>query len=120
MLASRQLGEMGFRRMRATSFKGKHVEALVERWRVEGLSAGTLKNRLGVLRWWAEKVGRAGMIPMDNAQLAIPRRQFVSNENKAQYLGNGLDRVSDMHARMSLAAEFPRLRTRRFPRLGTT
>lgn len=105
MLASRQLGEMGFRQMRATSFKGKHVEALVERWRVEGLSAGTLKNRLGALRWWAEKVGRAGMIPLDNAQLAIPKRQFVTNENKAQHLGNGLDRVSDAYVKISLALQ---------------
>jgi hypothetical protein len=45
-LASRQLLEAGFRRMRANSLKSKHVEALLERWRAEALSAGTLKNRL--------------------------------------------------------------------------
>jgi integrase len=101
-LAGRHLHEMGFRRMHATSLKGKHVDALLERWRVEGLSAGTLKNRVAALRWWAEKIGRAGMIPLDNSQLAIPKRQFVTNESKAQHLGNGLDRVSDAYVRMSL------------------
>lgn len=104
-LASRQLGEMGFRRMRATSFKEKHFEALMERWRTEGLSTGTLKNRLSVLRWWAEKIGRAGMIPAANAQLAVPNRQFVTNENKAKHLGNGVDRVGDTHVRMSLVLQ---------------
>lgn len=57
-LASRQLREAGFRQMCATSLKGKHVEALLQRWQSEGLSAGTLKNRLAHLRRWAEKVGR--------------------------------------------------------------
>jgi integrase len=104
-LASRQLREMGFRRMRATSFNGKHVEGLLERWRAEGLSAGTLKNRLAVLRWWAEKIGKAGMIPLDNAELVIPKREFVTNESKAQHLGNCLDRVSDVYVRMSLALQ---------------
>ncbi|HET7201308.1 MAG TPA: phage integrase N-terminal domain-containing protein [Burkholderiales bacterium] len=66
-LASRQLREAGFRQMRAGSLKGKHVQALLRRWQDEGLSAGTLKNRLAHLRWWAEKVGKAGLIPADNA-----------------------------------------------------
>lgn len=97
--------ELGFKQLRATSFKGRHVDALLQRWRGEGLSAGTLKNRLAVLRWWAEKVGKAGMIPADNTQLGIPQRQFVTNENKAQHLGDGLGRVTDPHVRMSLALQ---------------
>jgi hypothetical protein len=101
-LAGRQLTEMGFRRMRATSFSGKHVDALMERWRAETLSTGTLKNRMGALRWWAEKIGKAGMIPSDNAQLATPKREFGTNQDKAQHLGNGLDRVSDAYVRVSL------------------
>ena len=91
--------------MRASSLKGKHVDALLERWQAEGLSAGTLKNRVAHLRWWAGKVGKAGVIPADNAQLAIPDRRFVTNENKARYLGDGLERVNDPHVRMSLALQ---------------
>lgn len=72
VLMSRQLREDGFRQMRATSLKGKHVDALIARWQAEGLSTGTLKNRVAHLRWWAEKVGKAGVIPADNAQLAFP------------------------------------------------
>jgi Phage integrase, N-terminal len=34
-LASRQLRAAGFRQMRASSLKGKHVEVLLERWQAE-------------------------------------------------------------------------------------
>ena len=92
-LAARQLREAGFRQMRATSLKGKHVETLLQRWRAEGLSAGTLKNRMAHLRWWAEKVGKAGILPTDNTKLGIPDRRYVTNEGKAKELGDGLDRI---------------------------
>jgi hypothetical protein len=44
-MCSRQLREAGFRQMHARSLKGKHVQALLDRWREEGLSAGAIKNR---------------------------------------------------------------------------
>lgn len=101
-LAARQLREAGFRQMRASSLKGKHVEALLQRWKAEALSAGTLKNRMAYLRWWAEKVGKAGILPTDNTKLGIPERRYVTNENKAKELGDRLDRITDPHVRMSL------------------
>ena len=104
-LASRQLREAGFRQMCAGSLKGKHVQVLLRRWQDEGLSAGTLKNRLAHLRWWAEKVGKAGLIPADNARLAIPDRRFVTNEDKARELGDSLARIADPYVRSSLALQ---------------
>ncbi|MCC4621954.1 integrase domain-containing protein [Xanthomonas cassavae CFBP 4642] len=101
-LAARQLREAGFRQMRATSLKGKHAEALLQRWQTEGLSAGTLKNRMAHLRWWAEKVGKAGILPADNTKLGIPERHHVAHENKVKELDNKLDRITDPHVRMSL------------------
>ena len=101
-LAGRQLREAGFLQMTARSLKGRHVDALRERWQGEGLSAGTLKNRFAHLRWWAEKVGKAGIIPADNTQLGIPERRFVANEDKSRQLGTRLERVTDPHVRASL------------------
>jgi hypothetical protein len=101
-LVSRQLREAGFRQMRATSLKGKHVEALLKRWQAEELKPGTLKNRVAALRWWAQKVGKAGVIPADNTTLGIPDRRFVTHDNKAQQLDARLERISDPHVRMSL------------------
>ncbi|MFA5493586.1 MAG: integrase domain-containing protein [Porticoccaceae bacterium] len=99
---ARQLREAGFRQMRASSLKGKHVEVLVERWQAEGLSVGTLKNRMAHLRWWAEKVGKAGILPADNTRLGIPERHHIPSENKAQRLDDRLDCITDPHVRMSL------------------
>src|SRR5690606_10352210 len=101
-LAARQLREAGFRQMKASSLKGKHVQALLERWQGEGLSSGTIKNRLSHLRWWAEKIGKAGILPADNMQLGVAERRYVTNENKAKELGDRLDRITDPHVLMSL------------------
>ena len=101
-LVARQLREAGFHQMRATSLKGKHVEALLQRWQAEDLSAGTLKNRLAHLRWWAEKIGKAGILPADNSRLGIHERRYVTNENKAKELDDRLDRITDPYVCMSL------------------
>jgi len=101
-LAARQLRAAGFRQMKASSLKGKHVQALLDRWQGEGLSSGTIKNRLSHLRWWAEKIGKAGILPSDNTQLGVPERRYVTNISKARELGESLEQVTDPHVRMSL------------------
>ena len=54
------------------------------------------------LRWWAEKIGKAGVLPADNTKLGVPERRYVTNESKAGELGDRLDRITDPHVRMSL------------------
>ena len=49
-LMARQLRDAGFNQMQARSLKGKHVDALLSQWQAQGLSTGTLKNRLSHLR----------------------------------------------------------------------
>jgi len=100
--AARQLREAGFRQMKASSLKGKHVQTLLDRWQSEGLSPGTIKNRLSHLRWWAEKIGKAGVLPADNMQLGVAERRYVTNISKARELGADLQQVTDAHVRMSL------------------
>lgn len=85
-LFATQLYEAGYHQMAATSLKPKHVEALLTRWRDEGLSAGTLKNRLAVLRWWAEKIGKPNVIPRTNGGLGIDLRKYVTNLDKGKDL----------------------------------
>lgn len=101
-LAARQLREAGFRQMKASSLKGTHVQALLERWQGEGLSSGTIKNRLSHLRWWAEKIGKAGILPADNTQLGVPERRYVTNISKAREPDDRLTRITDPHVRVSL------------------
>jgi integrase len=105
ILISRQLRERGFRQMRATSLKEKHVDVLLRLWKTEGLSAGTIKNRMAHLRWWAEKVNQVGIVRADNAVLGIPERRFVTNVDKSKTLGDALTRVKDPYVQMSLALQ---------------
>src|SRR5690606_2466149 len=78
------------------------VQVLLERWQGEGLSFGTIKNRLSHLRWWAEKIGKSGILSADNMQLGVAERRYVTNVSKARELGTNLEQVTDVHVRMSL------------------
>jgi integrase len=98
-----QLQEMGYRRMTTRSLKPKHVDALVKRWLSEGMAAGTIKNRMNCLRWWAAKVDRRNVVARSNDFYGIPDRQFVSNDSKAVAVDDEtLASVKDDYVRMSL------------------
>lgn len=106
-LVANQLREMGHYDMAATGLKPKHVDKLLERWKAEGLSQGTMKNRVAHLRWWAEKIGKSGVIPKTNAALGIERRVYVTNESKAVELASGdLSKIKD--ARLCCSIELQR------------
>ena len=82
-LFSKQLKELGFNQMRANKVKLKHVNKLVEYWQEQGLSSGTIKNRMSHIRWLSEKINKPHMIPAKNDYFDIARRKYVTNENKA-------------------------------------
>ena len=65
--AAETLHQLGYHGLRAKGLKGRHVEALVAEWRRQGLTDGTVKNRLAYLRWLARKIGKPGIVRRDNA-----------------------------------------------------
>ncbi len=71
MLIANQLHALGFHGMGARSLKPKHVEALVKHWMDQDLSAGTIKNRMAALRWWAQKVDKQNVLAT-NCRSGIP------------------------------------------------
>jgi site-specific recombinase XerC len=98
-----QLHDLGFRGLKATSLRQKHVQALVDHWLQQNLSPGTIKNRMSCLRWWAEKVNKRAVVASSNDFYGIPDRQFVSDTSKAKDLAKDqLAQVKDEHVRMSL------------------
>ena len=102
-LAADQLVGMGYRHLTMHTLKPKHVEALTQKWIAEGLTPGTLKNRMSALRWWAGKVDRQNVIARSNAHYGIPDRKFVATKSKAKSVTDeALDKVKDAHVRMSL------------------
>lgn len=102
-MIARELHGLGYRNLRAASLKPKHVDALIADWQARGLSAGTIKNRMADLRWWAEKTGKPSVLARDNAHYGIAQRVFVTNDSKARQLpAEALTLVADEHVRMSL------------------
>lgn len=103
-LAARQLHkDLGFRNLRAERLGQRHLVALVNHWKSENLSTGTIKNRVSHLRWAAEKAGKPGVAGITNSDLDIERRVYVAKVSKAISLtDNKLDKISDLHVRLSL------------------
>ena len=83
-LFTEQLARNGYdvKTMSPKDLKGRHVNKLLEQWRKDGVSTGTIKNRMVAVRWWAEKVGNSGAVK-DNATYKIENRVYVTNENKS-------------------------------------
>ena len=102
-LIANQLQALGFRRMQSSSLKPKHIDSLLAHWRGQGISTGTLKNRLSALRWWAKKVNKPSIIAKDNCVYSIGKRTCVAKESKAQDLDDKkLSLISDQYVRLSL------------------
>src|ERR1700687_466268 len=102
-LVANALHRLGFRSLRGTSLKPKHVERLVEQWKTGKPSAGTIKNGLAELRWWAEKVGKRNVIARSNDAYGIERRVYVTNVSKARVLEEDeLSKVGHPYTRHAL------------------
>lgn len=85
-LVDRQLQELGVKKLKLKNIGARHVDALLHRWQQEGLSAGTIKNRMAHLRWVSEKIGKNGLISQNNDTLGINARQYVSNRDLSSQL----------------------------------
>ena len=102
-LVADQLHEAGFKDLRATGLKPKHVESLARRWQAESLNAGTIKNRMAQLRWWAEKIDRKNVVARENATYGIAERTLVSGVDKSRSLTTAdLAKVTDPYTVLSL------------------
>jgi site-specific recombinase XerC len=102
-LIANQLPALGFRRMQSTSLKPKHVDALLAKWREQGISTGTLKNRLSALRWWAKKINKPSIIARENSVYGIGKREYVAKKSKAQELDEKkLSLIADPYVKLSI------------------
>ncbi|MDH3429510.1 MAG: integrase domain-containing protein [Gammaproteobacteria bacterium] len=102
-LIANQLHALGFTQLHAKSLKPKHVEALARHWPESGVAAGTMKNRMAALRWWATRVNKRSVIARSNDHYGLPRRQYANGANRAKELNEDkLQKVTDPHVRMSL------------------
>ena len=99
------LHDLGFKGLRATGLRRKHVVALVKEWKRQGRSVGTMKNRTAHIRWWAKHIGRPGVVA-SNGELGIANREYVTNEDRSVVLDpDKLALVRDAHVAMALRLE---------------
>ncbi len=109
-LFARQLDELGYRNMNSHSLRQKHVDALVNRWKDERssrtgdkITAATMANRLITLRWWADKIGKPGVVKSKNSDYGVRKDYERFSTNKAkELLPEHLAQIGDPFIRLSL------------------
>lgn len=99
-----QIYESGMKPKSPAGLKEKHIQVVLDRWKAEGLSTGTIKNRMANLRWLAEKAGNPQIIPAKNENLDIAYRRYTDNSiNRAEKLTEEkTDLIKDSRLKISL------------------
>jgi len=97
-----ELQEMGYFLPDAKSIKGKHVNALLGRWKAGGISDQTIRNRLTWLRWWAFQVGKPGLLPRENESFGLAERARGSCNRAAPLDEATREKVKDPTVAMAL------------------
>jgi site-specific recombinase XerD len=99
------LWELGYKLDSAKFIRTRHIHKLVEHWKANGDQAGTLRNKTAALRWLMEKFNKAEVVP-DNEALNIPKRQYVTGQDKSRDLTDAdLAQIDDPFRKMSLLGQ---------------
>lgn len=97
-----ELHRLGYAIKNARNLKPFHVERLIAHWKATQISDDTIRNRLGWLRWVAEKVGKPGMLPKDNEAYGLEERQAFRGSKARRLTPDQLGRVRDDTIRAAL------------------
>lgn len=97
--------EQGAALKAAKNLAPKHVTALVSYWKASGISDATIRNRMGWLRWWAEKVGKPSLIPADNDGFGLAERTRFGGDKGKRLDAETLAKVDDSRVRLVLQLE---------------
>lgn len=100
-----ELHGLGYKLKAAKNLAPKHVDALVRGWKAAGIADATMRNRLGWVRWWAEKVGKNGLIAADNSEYGLAERTRFNGNRAKRADAETLAKVSDERVRLALKLE---------------
>jgi site-specific recombinase XerC len=90
------LHEMRPGNLRAHPLKARHIDLPVKRWRGEGLSTGTLKNRMTALRGLVEALGKQNIVHHTSQAYGMADRDYGTSVSKAKPPNLGqLDTLGD-------------------------
>jgi site-specific recombinase XerD len=79
--------------------RDRHVDRVVNYWMEEGLSVGTVKNRLSALRHLCEAMGKSEIV-RSNSDYGLPKRDSLPTFNRAIF-NPDLSVLKDEHIRIS-------------------
>lgn len=82
MMCVDKLTEKYGNELQAQDLKGRHINHLLREWRNDGVTVGTLKNRMSHLRWLSKKIGNDGLVK-DNKTYGISNRKYITNVDKS-------------------------------------
>lgn len=103
LMFAEQLKTAGYKTndMRPSDLKGRHINSLVRQWQADGVSVGTIKNRMSNIRWLADKIGKTDMVK-SNDTYGIENRKYITNVDKSVSIENiNLEKLS-VHVRQSV------------------
>ncbi len=101
LLMIKQLHGSGVQLSNIRHLKPKHVTRLITQWQNQQLNAGTIKNRVSVLRYLANRIGKKSLLPKTNEELGLSKRTIVSSTNRAQHQLD-VSKITDRHVQLSL------------------
>ena len=100
-----ELHGLGYKMKSAKNLAPKHVDALVASWKAAEISDATIRNRLGWLRWWAEKVGKNGLLPSGNEAFGLAERTRFTGNRAKRADEETLAKVGSERVRLALKLE---------------
>ncbi len=100
MRCAEELVGLGYKIASIQQLKEKHIVALVQYWKQNALSTGTLKNRLAAIRHLTTLINKSGIVP-SNKTLDLGHRHSIAMRNRAIYAAD-FSKITDPHVKISL------------------
>lgn len=94
-LIARELTQMGHTKLTARSIKPIHIEKLIAKWKADGLSTGTIKNRMSWIRYWTGGVRRSSIASADNSEHGIGTRAAFNGDKARTTVGAALAKLGE-------------------------
>ena len=100
----KDLHELGFKVAHVKGFKAKHVFKLVEHWKAQEKSPGTIKNCLSKLRELGRILGDEKLVKKENTPYEVEARIYKSETNRGIYQLD-LSKCTDPYIKLSLEGQ---------------
>lgn len=96
-----QLHEAGIQLSHIKHLKERHIQTLIQQWKLQALKPATIKNRLSQLRYVCSNIDKFNIMPTSNDQLGISKRSYLPDRNKAIH-NFDVNRFTDPYIRLSV------------------